>query len=352
MKKALFRWLLLSAAVIVVLTGCSDGKPPKEALQNAVGKTADMKSYTFKGALAIDELSLPPDLLEGNAAMLDMVKNASVTVDGAYQADPMQMEMNMSIALKGDLAFNLNVPIVLTEKKVWIKVPNIPGYDLGEAKGKFLEIDVEELQQEQGIDASATDVDTQRKLMEDVTGIVLKHFDGKDYFSEPKAADVPGLPEELKPDQIVKFGVTPDNFDATVETLVKKVAPEVIDLLLNNEKYRKALQLQETDLNKAKENLAKEEEVDKQVAAFKESVKVNELSIIGAIKKEFLVYQVVKANVDVTDNGQTSKVGMTVNTQYDNINEKVEFKTGIPTETIKLEELMGAVMGTGEVPSL
>ena len=320
----------------------SKSTPPKEAIQQAFTASMEMKSYSFTGSIGIDELELPEELLAGaDPSMIDMIKNASLNVKGAYREDPMQMEMNLDLTIPGDMAMTINVPIVMTEEKLYVKIPNIPMLPLGEAAGKFVEIDPKQLAEEQGVEAPVLDLNTQRQMAEELTGIALKHFDGKTYFAELKKEDVTDLPEGVDPDRIVKFFVTQETFEPMIMTIVDKVAPEIIDALLANEDYLKALQLTKEDLEKAKEELAAGDrsELKTELEKFKEDVKVNDLSLTTAIQGDYPVYQSANVNLDVTQDGQTAKVGLSFKSQYANINEEVTFEHGIPEDAISIEEL-------------
>jgi hypothetical protein len=341
------QFVALILTALVVLAGCSSAEPPKEAIQNAFGKSMEMKSYSFKGSLAIDELDLPAEMLEGmDPSMLDMVKNASLNVTGAYQEDPMKMEMTMDLALKGDMAFNLHIPMVITADKMWVKIPDIPMLPLGEAAGKFIEIDMKQLAEEQGVEVPEIDINQQRKMVEDMSGILFKHFEEKDYFAEVKKEDLASLPADVKPDQIVKFFVTQETFEPMVMTLIDKVAPEVIDLIIANPEYMDTMQLTKEDLETAKTELAEGDrgELRAGLDEFKQAVKVNELSLTTAIEGDLPVYQEAKLNLDVTDNGQTAKIGLTFSSQYSNINKDVKFEVEVPEDTMTIEELMNAFM--------
>ncbi|EXX85314.1 hypothetical protein BG53_08910 [Paenibacillus darwinianus] len=346
--KRLMQVVLLISAAMVVLAGCSTAKAPKEAIETAFTKSMEMNSYTFTSALAVDKLELPASLLEGmDPSMVDMVKNATLNIDGVYQADPMQMEMTLKLDLRGDMAFSLNVLMILTQDKMWVKIPQIPGFPLGDAAGKFVEIDMKQLAEEQGVGVPELDINKQRKMTEDMAGIFFKHFDEKTYFTEVKKDEVAGLPEDVKPNQIVKFNVTQETFEPLVMTIVDKVAPEIIDLLLNNEDYRKTFQLEKADLEQAKKDLAEGDrsELRKGLDEFKKNAKVNDLSLTTAIVDELPVYQVAKADLDYTQEGETAKAGLTFTTRYSNINEKVEFPIGIPKDAMSMEELMNSFMG-------
>ena len=340
-------FIALILTALVVLAGCSSAEPPKEAIQQALGKSMEMKSYSFKGSLAINELDLPAEMLEGmDPSMLDMVKNASLNVTGAYQEDPMKMEMKLELALKGDMAFNLHIPMVITQDKMWVKIPDIPMLPLGEASGKFIEIDMKQLAEEQGVEVPDLDIQKQRKMVEDMTGILFKHFEEKDYFAEVKKEDMTSLPTDVKPDQIVKFFVTQETFEPMVMTLIDKVAPEVIDLIIANQEYMDTMQLTKEDLEEAKKELAEGDrgELRAGLDEFKEAVKVNELSLTTAIEGDLPVYQEAKVNLDVTNEGQTAKIGLTFTSQYSNINKDVKFEIEIPEDTMTIDELMGAFM--------
>ncbi|GGG26346.1 DUF6612 family protein [Paenibacillus abyssi] len=342
-NKSNMKWLMMLMAALMVLAGCSS-EPPKEAVQTALSKTMDLQSYTFTAALDLDEINLPEELLNADpqaGAILNMLKDATLSVTGAYEADPMRMEMTADIALQGDMSFNLSIPMIMTEDKMWVKVPSIPMLPLEGLSGKFVEIDMKQLAEQEGMEIPNLDMDTQRKMVQDMMTVILKHFDEETYYSELKAEEVPGLPSELKPDQIVKFAVTEDNFEQTVKTIVEKVAPELIDLLIENDQYRQTLQLTPEDLEQAKQELAGNDsaELQQQLDELKEEMKINELSLTGAIKDDYLVYQELKGNVDIIQEGQTANIGMSLKSQYSNINEPVEFQIEIPTDAISLDEL-------------
>ncbi|MBD2845469.1 hypothetical protein IDH44_09735 [Paenibacillus sp. IB182496] len=340
---------LIALMIVVIAAGCSNGKAPKEAVQSALENSVDMKSYTFSADMQLTELELPPSAMGGGdqqaAAMIDTFKNAKLSMTGVYEADPMRMEMVMNIEVPGDMAFSLNVPFIMTEEKMYVKIPQTPMLPLGELAGKFVEVDLQELAAEAGTEMPTLNMDTQRQMSQDILNIFVKHFDEETYFTELKEGDVT-LPEGVDPDQIVKFSVTQDNFDQMVMTLVQNVAPEVIDLFRDNAEYREALALQESDLEEAQAELnsLEEGELQTELDKMKESVTINELSMIGAIADDYMVYQQVNANLDVTQEGETAKIGLTINGQYDNINEDVEFTQDIPTDAIPFDELG---MGTG-----
>lgn len=339
-RKVIYFMMLVS--FLMVLAACGTKAAPKEAVQQAMTASLEMKSYTFSGSLAIDELDLPAEMLEGaDPAMLDMVKNASMNIEGVFRQDPMQMEMTLALTIPGDMAFTVKTDMVMTEDKLYVKVPNIPMLPLGEATGKFVVIDPKALAEETGTPMPEIDLDKQRAMSQEMAGVLFKHFDEEQYFEELKKGDVAGLPAGIDPDRVVKFYVTQETFEPMIMTIVDKVAPELIDLIIANDDYLATLQLTKEELEQAKEELAAGDrgELREALEEFKQSVKVNDLSLTTAIQGEFPVYQAVKVNMDVTQDGQTAGFGLTFTSQYGNINKDVEFKIGIPEDALTIDEL-------------
>lgn len=148
--------LLLTAAVI--LPGCAKKEAPKEALSAAANKVAAMTSYEMKTKLTVNDLTIDTGTSEADATtgqILSMLKNAELTVDGVYQAEPMQTELTMVLNLKGDMAMSFTVPMVMTAEKLYVKVPSIPFLPLPETiVGKFVEVDLKELAEQEGLNST------------------------------------------------------------------------------------------------------------------------------------------------------------------------------------------------------
>lgn len=342
MKKVHKIAVLLLAVILFVIAGCSSAKPPKEALQAAMTKIAGADSYAVKMSLGLDELEIPQDAaMQGDpaatAAIVGMIKDATITVNAVYQKDPMRTDMNMEIVLPGDMEMKLTVPMILTEETLYVKIPQIPMLPLPEAvTGKFIKIDLKELAKQQG--AAEIDLDAQQKLGKELGDVLLKHFDEKTYFSEPKAEEA-GLPADLKADQVVAFEINADNYPKTVETVINQVLPEVLDVLLANEESLKSLQLEKADIEKFKKDLEtnKTEILD----TLKNNVKVNTLTFTGAITDGYLSYQAGKINVEASDkeSGQKMKLGVHYDATYSDIDKAPKFENEIPTDAITLDEL-------------
>jgi hypothetical protein len=335
--------LLLAVLMAVVLTMSACGKKtlPKEAMENAWAASMEMKSFTFDGSFVINGLDLSAGGHDMGVLPLDpdTLRNLTIDFRGTYTRNPLRMEMILKLTIPGDLALSIELPIIRTEDKVYVRIPDIPFFPLGDAAGKFIELDPAQTAGEQA-GVFPFDVDVQRKLAGDVMAIVFRHLDEGDFFREAKKTDVPGLPGDLKADRYIRFAITEENFDAFMTALVEKIAPEIIDLLLENEAYRSALQISEDDLRKAKEELGSTDpdSLRNELEALKESLNIREISMTGALKGDYLVYQAVKGNAEVAENGRTSMIDFTFDIRYDNINKDVTFEHGIPAEAITWEE--------------
>lgn len=350
LKKKYWLTALLLSMVLTVASGCgSSGKPAKEALQEAMNKAMTMESYTFKGSFGIDELSLPAEALGSNpaAGMVPLLKGASITASGAYQSEPLRMEATAGLSLEGDLKMSLEVPILLEGKKMWVKIPQIPMVPLPETlTEKFVEVDLEKLAEESGQDlTSALDITVQQQLGQELSAVLVKDFDEKTYFSELKK-DEAGLPEDVKADRIIKFAVTKDNSDEALNTLFSNTLPQILDILMSKEEYMKAVDLSKEELEQAKTELAANK--DEALAEIKKVLTVNDLTLVTAIQDGYAVYQNAKIDIGITDpdSGESMKLALHFNTQYGDINKKVEFKQEIPTDAIPVDKL-AEELGTG-----
>lgn len=350
-------WLSLVAlilAAMLVLTGCnSSSKSPQEALQASMLKSAELKSYSFDGSMKIEDLKFPA---EGDAAdagqMLSMLKDMNLSWTGVYRADPMHLEMTLSLVLKGDMAVNFNIPIVMEQDKVWVKIPNIPFFPLPEdMTNKFLELDLKQLAEQSGQSMPSVDPGKSQKLVNDLMGIIFKNVDEKEYLSDVKVKEA-GLPDGVDAKQVIRFQVSKDQVEPFVNTVIEKIAPEIINLISGNAEYRDMLSLKQEDLDEAKKALedAKKEDITEGMDEFKKSVKSLEVvANIGIDAKEYPVYSDVHVSTEIDAEGQPVTVAFKVVSQTKDINKdvKLEFEGG-PKDVITMEQLqqqMGGLFG-------
>jgi hypothetical protein len=342
--------LLLTAAVI--LPGCaSKEQAPKEALKSAATKAMTMTSYEMQSKLTVNNLTIdaPAGETDGTTDMvLNMLKNADISVNGVYQADPMQTELTLVLNLKGDMAMSFNIPMVMTGEKLYVKIPSIPLLPLPETiVGKFLELDPKELAEQEGTEWNPGTLDTKKAqdLTNEVLSTLLGEYDEGTYFTDVKPKDA-GLPEGVEANQVVQFQVTNDNVKEALTIFVNNALPKIIDILGKAE-YKEMLQLDDTDLAKAKEELQSGEartEFDKDIADLGSYLTVNNFQLKTAINKDdYPVYQDLAMDIVVKDpdKGQNVSLSLSGSNQYSKINEKQTFTIGIPEgdNVITMEEL-------------
>lgn len=351
--------LLLTAAVI--LPGCGHKQEePKEALKTAAAKATALTSYEMKSQVTINNLTIEApsggETDQTTSMVLNMLKNADLTVNGVYQAEPMQTEMTMALNLKGDVAMTINVPFVMTKETMYVKVPSIPMVPLPETiVGKYIKLDLKELAEEGGTEWNPESMDTQKaqQLSNEVMSTVLGEYDEKEYFTDVKPEDA-ALPEGVKAEQVIQFQVTNENVKEALTILVNNALPKVIDIL-SKEEYKGMLQVDDADLAKAKEELQSSEtraEFDKSLADLGTYLTINQFKVNTAIdKNDFPVYQNLLMDIIVKnpDQGQNVSLSLTGSNQYSKINEKQTFTIGIPEgeNVITLEELEQQFSGAG-----
>lgn len=354
MKKVQRLALIAVVLFTMIIAGCSAKTPPKEALLAATLKTMEATSYKMSTTLQLDELELPesPELEAGmsTAAIAGMIKDATIKADAVYSKDPMRIDMNMEIILPGMMDMKLEVPMIITDKVIYVKIPNIPMLGIPETiADKYVQIDVEELEamaEEQGTELNM-EVADQQKLVQELSAALLKHFDEKTYFSELKAKDA-GLPEGMKADQVVKFAVSEENYAQTVETLVNKALPELLDVMLSNESFLEYAQLEKADLEQAKADL--ETNKTEILNVLQNNLKFNVLELTGAISDDHLVYQAAKVGLEVKEeeSGLVTKIGLSMTTEYSELNEKVTFEP-VPTDALTMDQLTELFGGMPEM---
>lgn len=351
MKKVQRLALIAVVLFTMIIAGCSAKTPPKEAMLAATMKTMEATSYKMSTTLQLDELELPesPELEAGmsTSAIAGMIKDATIKADAVYSKDPMRMDMNMEIILPGMMDMKLEIPMIVTDKVVYVKIPNIPMLGIPETiADKYVQIDIEQLAEEQGTSLNM-DVAAQQKMVQELSAAVLKHFDEKTYFSEPKAKDA-GLPEGMKADQVVKFAISEENYAQTVETLVNKALPELLDIMLSNDAFLEYAQLEKADLEQAKADL--ETNKTEILNVLQNNLKFNVLELTGAISDDYLVYQAAKVGMEVKEeeSGLITKIGLSMTTEYSELNEKVTFEP-VPTDALTMDQLTELFGGMPEM---
>ena len=340
----------LMVAMVLVLAGCNSSKSPQEALKASMTKSMEMKSYTSKGSIKIEDLSFSAADAGEAAAMLSMFKDTDISWTGVYRADPMHQEMTISVALKGDMAVTLNIPIIMEKEKIWVKIPNIPFLPLPQdIVGKFLELDLKKLAEQSGQTMpNFSEPSKSMKFFNDVQAIVFNNVDEKQYLSDVKVKDA-GLPDDVDVKQLIQFKMGKEQVEPFLKTVIEKIAPEIFDLLSKNAEYRDLYNVKQEDIDEAKKYLeeAKKEDISKGLDEFNKMVKSLDITAnIGIDAKEYPAYSDFHLKTEFDADGQPFKLAFKVVSETKDINKevKLEYPEG-PKEVISMDEL-GQIWGS------
>ncbi|BBH18844.1 hypothetical protein Back11_01890 [Paenibacillus baekrokdamisoli] len=353
MFKSKFGFALISMllVVMVVLSGCTKPDSPKETLQASMTKASEIKSYHFQGSMKFEDFNLTGESAAQSADMLNSLKNAELSWTGAYQASPMTMEMTLKLSLPGDMAISFSIPMFITQDKAWVKIPSIPMLPIpADLTGKYLELDLKKLAEQSGQPLptiSTVDIGQSQQLMNDISAIVYKHIDENTYLTSVKVKDA-GLPEGTNVKQVVQFHLEKDQLEPLFNSVVKQIAPEVIKLLSDNEKYQKLMSLKPEDLTKAKAEL--EKVTDKEIAdgmaeMKKDLTSLNIVSNIGLDGDDYPVYTDASIKAAMKVDGNAGSLSLKMVSQTTNINEKVTFEGKPKAEEIITMEQLEAQLG-------
>ena len=355
------RWyaaLALLLAAVLAAAGCSGGgsksKSPQEILQESIAKSAEIKSYQFTGSLKVEELSVGGSAAEpGMDMVLNMLKGAELSWSGVYQAEPMHTELDLAVALKGDMAITLNIPLVMTQDKMWIKVPSIPFFPLPDdiAGKKFLEIDMNAMAETAGQPVPMVDPAKSQQFANDVMNVIFANIDGEQYLTSVKPEDA-GVPDDAGVKQVIRFTVDKDQAESFVRMAVEKILPALFDLFANNAEYREMMGLTPEDIEEAKQGLEAfgAEDLDAGLAEFQKAVKTLDLAAnLGIDESGYLVYNDVRMAAQFDAEGSAVKLVLKLVSQSKDINKEVTLQhPNGPADVITMEELqsrLGAVFG-------
>lgn len=354
-RKFGFGIVALLLAIALVLSGCnSKEKAPQDALQASLATSSELDSYTFKGNLKFEEFDLAlAEMTEEDTMAMNMFKNAELSWTGAYKKDPMLAEVILKLELKGDMAINFTIPIIVSEKKLWVKVPNVAMLPIPEELvGKYLELDMDQLAEEAGQEIPTIDPAVSQDFVKDLVEIVFKHVEADDYLSNVKAKDA-GIPDDVDVEQVVQAHVEKSQIEPFIKTAIEKIAPEVLDLLESNEKYRDYVGLTPEDITEARDQLkeADTSELEAGMKEMNEQLKTLDItSNIGIDKKDYPVYNDMTLKASFDSEGNKGSFTVKVVSQLGNVNEEVKFEVGEPdaSEVIPFEEAfgdLGSLMG-------
>ncbi|MFD1957174.1 hypothetical protein ACFSL6_24145 [Paenibacillus thailandensis] len=327
--------------VLIVLSGCTNGGSPKEALLKAMEKTAAAESYSAQTTVTIHEANIP---VQGDKAasagyVATVLKGSKLHMNTEYRKEPFRTDWKLQLELAGG-GVTLNVPMIATGDKLYMKLPALPALPLPEAAtDKYIELALQE-QNNASKDAEG-DVAANRQLLAgDVQKLIMTSFDGDGYFSELETKDA-GLPEGVKAERVIRFGITPQNQADAAAAVTGKLLPGLYDLLLDNAEYLKLLNVTKERVEQWKGDLAAGS--DGLTERLKAGLKVNDISIVSAIRDGYVHYQSMTINVEWKDTVSgaervSGKLDLRFDTEYNGINKPVAFEQELPTDPLTWEQ--------------
>jgi hypothetical protein len=343
MKKNFSIALTLFLSIALLMSGCVQ-LSAKERLSKAFIKTSDMASFKFSATVGIG-VDLPASLSEENpmvGGIYAMFKDFEIKLDGIYQKDPQQMEMTLAISTKGDTSMTINVPMVVTKDKAWIKVPSIPFFPIPEDKvGKFVEIDLAKYNEEAAA-ANSLNLDLIKEFATKLLGIVVDGY-GTDTFTSLVDSKEAGIPDSANVKYAAQVQLTNENIEEAITILLNDVAPKILTLA-SDKKWMDAFKIKQTDLDQAKTQLDEaKKDVKTSLVEVKKDLDIKSMKIITGIDKDdYITHQSFKADVVVNQNGEKMGLRINLTENLTDINKKAEFVIGIPAkdQTIAADELM------------
>ncbi|QHT58737.1 hypothetical protein GXP70_01255 [Paenibacillus lycopersici] len=301
-------------------------------------KTSQASAYTYQGTLTINDIQLPraAGTVSNQNAMLMMalpilLKGAVIKVHGTVQQDPARTDMVLDVTLgTGDAKLTLNIPVIVTAERIYVKVPQIPGMPIPDTiAGRFVAIDAKKLAAEQGganpLDGGAP------KLGTEAFAAIAGSLDANTYFSEPDASEVHDAPSGYKPDRYVRVAIDGQHADAALSAIAGKAIPQVLDLLLRNEAVLGSFGLSKEKLEAAKKELTAE--------TVKQRYTIRKAELTAGLIDGYLTSETGDVQVEATDSAGGMKLDMHVQLYQENLNKEVDFEFELPKDAVPVDSL-------------
>lgn len=354
MNRKILALAMLIMFIPFALVGCGSQLSAQDLIEKAMKASEKLDSYQFDGKieLGVDIDADPNDPSQLLAAQ--MIEKIKLDLNGVYQREPAQLEVNLDAAL-GDSGLSLKVPLIVAEDKLWVQFPALPIPQLSpDLVGKYIEIDLEDLQDEPLLDESPVgletlDIEMQQKLGMELIRIFTKHYDEDSYFTIQNAEEA-GLSEKIDAEHVVSFTLKEEQVEEAVLTLINDVLPDVHELFSKPE-WSEAIGISEDELDELAEAIEEaQKEGEESIKELAEQLKLKNFEITLALNKDsHVTYQKLDVAIEVKEStsDRWSAISLLLEMQLDNINKEQQFKHGIPTEedTISFEQLLPLLMG-------
>lgn len=328
-----------------------DEQSISELLKEVYANEQQLQSYEM-GAninLGVTLPQLAEELPEAGL-IAEMLEDIKINVTGAYQKDPMLIEANvdMTMKLNPQVDTTISIPVIMSENKIWMKMPQIPGEELPEELvNKFIEIDMDELGNLQ--DIPTVDMDAQLKFAEAIQNLFIDYF-AEDYYSKVELGSY-DVPANINAKHVVKFNLTNEDLEPFVTTLMTGFLPDFIDLMSNPE-YAAAMGLTAEEINEVQEELQEiTANIDEIVSLVNDMLHINKFEEYIVINEDnIIVNDVLNLDFNVTVEGETAGAVLSVNQSKWNINGDVTINIPKKEDTISFEELLEQLLEDMDIP--
>lgn len=313
-------------------------------LKEVYANEAALTSYEFEGSmnlgLVLPKTEITTEEDAAFAAMFAIFEDIDVNMTGAYQLDPMLFEANVAVTLKGDVNVTFDIPMIITEDKMWMKFPETPFLPLPEEMaGKYIEFDMAELSALSGQPAPTINVNLQTEFAIAIQDLFFDHF-AEGFYKEVSKKEI-GLENNSDVEKVVKFELTNETLVSFVDILFNKFMPEFVELL-NTPGYAEALGITAEDLALMQEILPELSGFDlEEVNNFiKSSININELTQYDAIHKDKYILSSL-ANIDIEFLAGEESFGLKLafDLNKSNVNKPVQITVPDPSQIVPFESL-------------
>lgn len=310
-------------------------------LKEVYANEMKLNSYEMEGSLNFG-MSLP-DLGEESPEfdlIADMLEDIKVDITGAYQKDPMLLEAKVDVSLQLDsqVETTISIPMIISEEKMWMKMPQIPGEDIPEEiKDKFIEIDLNVLPEQQGIDMNA-----QFEFAEAVQNLFIDHF-AIDYYYKVGVNDY-DVPADLGVEKVIKFNLNDEDLEPFMKTMLTSFLPELFEIMEEPE-YANAMGLTVEEVKEAQEELEIVfEDIDEIISMLSDVLQINSFEeYIGINGNNIIVSDDLNLDIDIKADDETFGFTLISNQVKRNINGNVSIELPAEEDIVPFEQLLDIV---------
>lgn len=311
-------------------------------LKEVYANEASLASYEFEGNMNFGVVL--PEIAEEDAelgAIFSIFEDIDVSMTGAYQLDPMLFKANVAVTLKGDLNVTLNMPIIMTEDKMWMKFPDTPFLPVPEEiAGKYIEFDMAELSELSGQPVPTVNMDLQTEFAIAIQDLFFDHF-AKDFYKEVSKAEV-GFENNNDVEKVVKFELSERTLASFIDVLFNNFMPDFIELL-STPGYAEALGLTAEDLALMQEDLPElvGVNIEEMVSEINNFIKINDLTQYDVIHKDkYILSTIANIDVEMIDGEEPFGFKLSFDLNKSNVNKPVQIAIPDESQVVPFSELL------------